>query len=218
WRAETLLTFAILTSPNVCHLISTKHTFFYGVLLFLLTVFVGRMRATASSLLLGLVFVLRQFSVVLAPAVMSATRGRWLSNLAWLTVVVIAVFGPFMALDPEGFPAVVSGRIVVDRYDDVPVDWSLNYSPGSGNSFNLGHVIKSILPAWSSALTMAVAALLEAAVLLALVKGRLPPVHAMYFAYASYLAFTINFSDYMLWDNLCIGWAIGWQRWRESLT
>lgn len=210
WRAEDLLSFAILTSPNVSHLISTKHTFFYGVLLFLLAVFVSRGMETASSLLLGIVIVIRQFSLVLLPSVLWATRRKWLRSVAWLSIVVSIVFGPFMALDPGRFVSVVTGRSLVGRYDDVSVDWSQDYSPGGGNSFNLGHAIKAIVPAWSSALTMTVAALLEAAILLALVMGSLRPAPAMYFAYAAYLAFTVNFSDYMLWDNLCIGWAIAW--------
>jgi hypothetical protein len=210
WRAETVLSFAILTSPNVSHLISTKHTFFYGVLLFLLTVFVRRQMETASSLLLGIVIVIRQFSLVLAPSVLWATRLKWLRSGLWVSVIVAIVFGPFVALDPGRLVSVAAGMSLVRPYDGVPVDWSRDYSPGGGNSFNLGHAIKATVPAWSSALTMTVAALLEAAILLALVKGSLRPAPAMYFAYLSYLAFTVNFSDYMLWDNLCIGWAIAW--------
>jgi hypothetical protein len=210
WRAETLLSFAILTSPNVSHLISTKHTFFYGVFLFLLTFFVRREMETASGLLLGVVIVIRQFSLVLAPSVLWAMRRKWLRSALWLSVVVGIVFGPFVALDPGSFVSVFTGKSNFGRYDDVRVDWSQNYSPGAGNSFNLGHAIKVIIPAWSSALTMTVVGLLEAANLLALVMGRLRPVQAMYFAYAVYLAFTVNFSDYLLWDNLCIGWAIAW--------
>jgi hypothetical protein len=218
WRSEVLMSFALLTSPFVLHLIATKHNFFFGVLLFILTALVVRERHTLSVVLLGASIVTRQFSVILAPFVLWGNRTRMLLNLVVLTMFLTVVFVPFFPGDASRFLWVLSGNANVSGYDAQPVDFALNFSPGDGGAFNVGHLVKALYPRWSKFHALLIIAVLEAGIVLALRARRIIRSHAMYFSYICYLSFGINFSDYLLWGALCIAWAIVWSEGRIRLT
>ena len=207
WQAYALAFFSLLTAPYVYLLITTKHIFFYGLLIFLLTFYAERKPWFFKSAFLALAVSTRQFAAVLGLPVLWEKPKAMLKNVVIVAGILVIIFLPFMSTNPIKFVDSISAKSAFTAYDGMPVDFGSRFSPGGGSSFNIGHLAKYLYPGWSAKINMLtiIMMFLILGTLLSLRKiGRIP---STYYFYLVLMAFSVVFSQHHLWGLFCVAWA-----------
>ncbi len=209
WRANCLVFLSILSCPFSYLLISTKHVYFYGLLVFIMVLCLIKERNFLKVVFFAFAVATRQFAVVMGLPILWERNWRWLKNLGIVAAVLIPIFVPFMTENPVEFALSVLGKPNIGEYTTVRVDFGSSFSPGAGSGFNIGHLIKYLSPSWSVRSNVTAIMILALVISILWGKKKINIVGAVFFFYLAYLAFTVNYSQYNLWGIICVALAFG---------
>ena len=207
WKTCTLAFMSLITAPYVYLLITTKHIFFYGLLVYLLIYYMKNDSHYLKSILLAFIILTRQFTMILAFPVVLAKPKRMVQNIFVVALTVAIVLSPFAFQNPIGTIQSMSATKLSNIYNVSEVEFGSRFSPGGGSAFNIGHLIKYLYPEWSVKSNIFVIVILSLIIVLFLLFSKINRITGVYFCYLVFLAFAWNFSQYFFWGIFCIAWA-----------